>query len=83
MIDDRKEVEKVNIQRSWMVFILLFVFLVAGCTGTGGEGDIDQAEEKNEEEVEQEQPQISFSIIDFIKFIAEYIKNILFSLFIF
>ncbi|MBH8602374.1 hypothetical protein [Thermoactinomyces sp. CICC 23799] len=35
-----------NIQRSWIVFILLFVFLVAGCTGTGGEGDINQAEEK-------------------------------------
>ena len=42
---------------------------------------VDQAEEKIEEEVEQEQPQISFSIIDFIKFIAEYIKNILLSLF--
>ncbi|KFZ39336.1 hypothetical protein AYX07_01040 [Thermoactinomyces sp. AS95] len=46
MFDEKKGVEKVNIQRSWIVFILLFVFLVAGCTGTGGEGDIDQAEEK-------------------------------------
>jgi hypothetical protein len=46
LIDDRKEVEKVNIQRSWMVFILLFVFLVAGCTGTGGMGDMNRAEEK-------------------------------------
>ncbi|MBA4595257.1 hypothetical protein H2C64_00060, partial [Thermoactinomyces vulgaris] len=35
-----------NIQRSWIVFILLFVFLVAGCTGMGGMGDINQAEEK-------------------------------------
>ncbi|MBH8600928.1 hypothetical protein [Thermoactinomyces sp. CICC 23799] len=35
-----------NIQRIWIVFILLFVFLLAGCTGTGGEGDIDQAEKK-------------------------------------
>ncbi|MBH8602595.1 hypothetical protein I8U21_14750, partial [Thermoactinomyces sp. CICC 23799] len=35
-----------NIQRSWIVFILLFVFLLAGCTGTRGEGDIDQAEKK-------------------------------------
>jgi hypothetical protein len=46
LFDEKKGVEKVNIQRSWIVFILLFVFLVAGCTGTGGMGDIDQAEEK-------------------------------------
>jgi uncharacterized protein (DUF2267 family) len=36
----------VNIQRSWIVFILLFVFLLAGCTGTGGMGDMDWSEEK-------------------------------------
>jgi hypothetical protein len=36
----------VNIQRIWIVFILLFVFLLAGCTGTGGMGDMDWSEEK-------------------------------------
>ncbi len=41
---------------------------------------VEQTEEKFEEEVEQEQPQISFNIIDFIRFIAEYIKNMLLSL---
>ncbi len=35
-----------NIQRIWIVFILLFVFLLAGCTGTGGMGDMDWSEEK-------------------------------------
>ena len=46
MIDDRKGVKKMNFKRSWIVFILLFVYLLAGCTGTGGVGDMDKAEEK-------------------------------------
>ena len=35
-----------NIQRIWILFILLFVFLATGCTGTGGIGNLDLAEEK-------------------------------------
>jgi hypothetical protein len=46
LIDDRKGVKKMNFKRSWIVFILLFVYLLAGCTGTGGVGDMDKAEEK-------------------------------------
>ena len=41
---------------------------------------IEQVEEEADEEIEEEQPVTSLNIIEFIRFIAEYIKKLLISL---